>query len=269
MVSEKHMHLLRAEQYTSVEPLLPASGLVFPLISAVLRGVQSGSVFVDSLDEPGYAIVVNRFGFASEFIAQNQRSDLVCNLRSFLQHERIRGKYILWYAPSNESKKEILRLYSDSVRIRTRVKFHHPGLVPELTTDPEHGPNVSVIRIDRSNLDQVAEFNLEVGSRFWDSPSRFLEDGIGFLACLNDEPASICYSATLVDGLAEVDVATLERFRGKGLGLLVTRAFVKECMKSRICLSWDCFDYNVASRRLALSVGFVEAASYCFVSLNA
>jgi RimJ/RimL family protein N-acetyltransferase len=79
---------------------------------------------------------------------------------------------------------------------------------------------------------------------------------------------SLCYAAAVADGLAEVDVVTSAEFRGRGLAGVVTREFIKECLRRGVAPTWDCFDYNAGSVKLAEGLGFVEARRYDFYSFN-
>jgi predicted GNAT family acetyltransferase len=79
---------------------------------------------------------------------------------------------------------------------------------------------------------------------------------------------SLCYAAAVADGLAEVDVATDPEFRERGLAGVVTRQFIRECLSRGVAPTWDCFEYNAGSMKLARKIGFVEMRRYPFYSFN-
>ena len=79
---------------------------------------------------------------------------------------------------------------------------------------------------------------------------------------------SLCYAATISDNQAEIDVATHKEYKGQNLATIVTGEFIKNCHKSGINPSWDCFEENTPSLRLAKKLQFVEDCTYNLLSFN-
>jgi RimJ/RimL family protein N-acetyltransferase len=123
-------------------------------------------------------------------------------------------------------------------------------------------------KLDRELIPKTSKFNLDLDSRFWSSIQDVEENGLGFCLLKDGELVSICYAAAISDGLAEVDVITDEAYRGQGLGSLVSRQFIRECLLRGITPTWDCFSYNTNSQRLAERLGFSELVRYPFYSFN-
>ena len=63
-------------------------------------------------------------------------------------------------------------------------------------------------------------------------------------------------------------MVTDAEFRGQGLGTIVAQEFNRLCLQNGISPTWDCFDYNTGSMKLAERLGFVEVRRYPFYSFN-
>ena len=100
------------------------------------------------------------------------------------------------------------------LRKRVQLKFSNGQLLPAYSILPRF----TFDKINSNNFDNLSVFNLSLDNKFWNSKTDFLENGFGFI--LNNEiglPVSVCYSACVENGVAEIDVATLPDFRIKGL----------------------------------------------------
>ena len=240
----------------------------FPLIRSVLRGIQRGQVFVDRLEEPRWAFVRNAFGF-SYVLGEPDGRGAELLVSGLGEHPSLRGRYHIWYSPPDSCRAILDGLMSAGVRVRTRIKYE----VSEVEGLQAVGVGRScgigeVLRLDAELLRSAECFGLNIGSRFWNSEAEFLKNGMGSVVLVSRELASICYSACLVDQVAEIDVFTAEPFRGGGLALMACRAFLGQCREMAVTPSWDCFDYNLASVRLAAALGFGEVMRYSLYTFN-
>ena len=78
---------------------------------------------------------------------------------------------------------------------------------------------------------------------------------------------SICYSACVSSGAAEIDVATLTNYQGLGIAKKLVTQFVRYCIEHDLVPNWDCFSTNTASLSTATSLGFEEVFHYSFLSI--
>jgi RimJ/RimL family protein N-acetyltransferase len=92
----------------------------------------------------------------------------------------------------------------------------------------------------------------------------FLRDGFGFCVFHDGQAASACYtySACVSSGDVEIAVGTVESFRGRGLAKAVCGAAIQHCLDSRLSPQWSCLVDNVASIRLAQSLGYELGEEY-------
>jgi RimJ/RimL family protein N-acetyltransferase len=241
----------------------------FPLIQAVLESRQDGHTLANDDEEPSVVLVVTKFGFTYAFgeeADEEQWRDLVGTL---FTHENLKHRYLLWYDPPPACRYVLTTLPDEVVKKRTRTRFKFDSKRQDNELRDEGLPaKVEVRKVDRQILAKLSRFRLDIGARFWRSEQDFLDQGFGFVAEIDDEIASICYSACVVNGLAEIDVVTLDNHRGQGLAGAVCKAFIGHCRREGITPTWDCFDYNKASCRLAAGLGFEAFKTYPFYSLN-
>lgn len=261
------MNPLPREHHHLVRPLYEASGFRFPLIEAVIGNLQRGIIFADQPQEPQAALVVNAAGFACLFgTAADTESAFNRDIAGLLQGGIAGGPdYLLWYAPPRYWQAWLGHYPAGVARVRERIRLFlddaGAGLPPEASL-PE---GMSLAALDLDLIPRTGALGLKLASRFWSSAEEFLEHSFGFAVVgAEGEVASVCYAAALAGGLAEVDVATLESQRGKGLASLATHAFTRECLKRGVKPAWDCFASNESSVRLARRLGFAEADRYPF-----
>ncbi|MFN9581904.1 MAG: GNAT family N-acetyltransferase [Bacteroidota bacterium] len=76
----------------------------------------------------------------------------------------------------------------------------------------------------------------------------------------------MCYSAEN-DHRAEVDIYTFEQYRGKNLAKIAASAFIMKCKINNIIPNWDCFADNIASVKIAQSLGFKITDEYTLLSI--
>ena len=241
----------------------------FPLVRAVLDGTQPGSVLVDRPEEPQLAFVASRFGFA-QLLADIDDDGADAVVRELFGNPLLVERYLLWYDPPEACQRLLDALAGEVARRRTRIRLSldRERFERARSAMPPSPSGVEVVEVDAPVLARLEPLGLEIGSRFWPSDDAFLAHGVGVAAFVDDAPASVCYSACTSGGIAEVDVATAEPFRGRGLAAVVTAQFVLRCIERDLAPSWDCFDYNEPSLRLAKSVGFEEQCRYPFYSVN-
>ena len=261
---------LEQDSFAAALPLYRAAGGVFPLISAVLQGAQRGQVFADRREAPRAAFVINDFGFAL-FVGDELDARFDEGLARLLAGSGALGaKYLLWYAPP-----EVWRARLDAAgaevakrRGRIRYRFDEARAADWLARPVECPEGFELKDVSAELVPSADKLGVQLGTRFWASAEDFAENGIGVCLTAGGEVVSLCYAAAVADGLAEVDVVTASEFRGQGLAGVVTREFIKECLRRGVAPTWDCFDYNAGSVKLAEGLGFVEARRYDFYSFN-
>lgn len=261
------MQPLPTSEFESVLPLYRQAQVCFPLILAVLRGHQRGQVFVDKRSHPKAAVVANAFGFMM-YLGDTQIVETTRWLTAALAVGGVfNSTYLLWYSPPPAWAMS-LEQASGSVRRRERVRlaFDSASRVPAPTTDLPADCELAELTTDL--LPATEHLHLNIASRFWNSANDFAEHGVGVCVMSGGSAISVCYSACVADNLAEIDVATHEDYRQRGLASFVVHEFIQRCQAKRIVPTWDCFTSNSASLSVAKRAGFTSSAVYNFYSFN-
>jgi RimJ/RimL family protein N-acetyltransferase len=239
-----------------------AADALLPL--AVVHGVQAGRVFVDDRQRPDAAFIVNRFGFCLRLGRDIEGFDADL-LQALGPDGELADKYLLWYAPPPAWECVFSSLAPGSVRRRERIRFEFdPATATYLAAQDACPPGFQLRPLTSSLLPQTQSLKLDIESRFWASADQFLANGVGVALLHGEEIVSVCYSACVVDKHAEVDVATSEAYRGRGLARLAAREYVRACLRKGLTPAWDAFIENPGSVRLAENLGFRPLRRYDF-----
>ena len=231
----------------------------FPLINSILNGFQEGKIY----SEGNSFFIYHKAGFS--YLTGKNDVDYSDLMDFLIQSNELADYFHIYDAPQ-----ELIKVCADNfknvnskVRKRIQLKFLNEQL--ELGNKVPLGYELS--KIQDGVLKKLASFNLSIGNKFWKSENDFLVNGFGFV--LNNEigmPVSICYSACIADAVAEIDVATLPEYQRKGLAKFVVTAFVQYCIENGLTASWDCFEDNYRSLRIAEQTGFKRIFNYNFLS---
>lgn len=260
---------IELNSFPSVLPLYRATGMCFPLILAVIQKQQRGQLFVDNQENPNSAVVITNFGFMS-YIGTEQNETFDAGLGQLLASKGItKASYLLWYSPPPQWQKRLDALVPDLVRRRERTRWEFcEERVNFLREGAECPAGFELRNLDRDLIPKTEKLGVSIDSRFWSSAADFCEHGLGVCLMKNSEVVSVCYCACVADRLAEVDIVTLPDYRGDGLATLVAQQFIKECVSRGWTPTWDCFESNVGSVKLAERLGFIKLRTYPLYSFN-
>lgn len=93
----------------------------------------------------------------------------------------------------------------------------------------------------------------------WGSFERFVESGFGFVVLAgSDDLLGAISSFALGEDQAEIDIATHEDYRRRGLATLMGCAFIAHCLEKDLTPSWTANYGNHGSTATARKLGFVE-----------
>ncbi len=228
----------------------------YPIIQTVLDGNQQGIIFQSG----NCYFVEHKAGFC-QLLGNPISTDGLENLLS----TQLSHQYFHIYEPNSLLLELIRSLESKfNYKLRNRIQLEYDGPTFEISC----ASGYSVKDLDSECLDKIAQFQLDLTSRFWNNKQDLLNKALGSLMVdSRNEPMAICYSAANALGKAEVDVKTLEQYQGKGLGKIVTKHFINRCLFNNLKPNWDCFDTNLSSLNVALKLGFTERHKYAFLSV--
>jgi hypothetical protein len=236
----------------------------FPLINAVASKLQKGFIYVDS--ESNSSFICTKAGF-SLFI-RDESLGVDGALFDGLRHALDLPNYIHIYSPPR-SLAAYLEESSNQWKVRRRAQFrrrdtamtgNHESLLPS-------GFRVATIQdVGFDPLEQA--FKLDFGGRYWNSKEEFLNGATG--ACIlneKNEPTAICYSACIIEGVAEMDTLVLPQYRGRGFMRIVSEPFFNLAAARSVIPHWDTFVSNKASYIMAQKFNLNLVREYDLLSV--
>lgn len=240
-------------------------GSFFPLIGAVLNGMQDGEVYADNATEPGQFYVEHRFGFAQIFGERHQTFEAMLE-RHFLEKSFTAPKVRL-YTPKLPNFLSS-PAWDNMLSFRQRFVIDPEGLSKAHSANSKQSRRMTTTNVDAQN---VAEMDRSFGvvERFWRDRKDFIDQSNAIVSLYEGKPAAICYAAAVADRRAEVDVLTLPEFRQLGAGKLAVMLFLSRCFEQSLHPLWDCFSNNAGSVQLCQSVGFAACGEpYPFFTIS-
>ncbi|MFP7233209.1 GNAT family N-acetyltransferase [Bacillus subtilis] len=117
-------------------------------------------------------------------------------------------------------------------------------------------------RINEDIISNSTAFNSAYYEEYWNSATHFLGNGFGFAVVHGDHVVSECTSIFLGNNRAEMDIYTLEEYRGMGLAYCAGSKFIEYCLENGVTPSWDCDVCNNSSIALAAKLGFKPVTEY-------
>lgn len=237
--------------------------LRFPLVAAVIEGLQDGLVYENSRRRPTHALVMHKFGFCQEFQTKSDPSFFseISELIRDRQYHKLR-----MYAPS-PARMEFLSSLDFAGRAE-RLQFDYHGLASgPKEKEKMTGGNFPLRRLRAEDLQQN-DFGLDLNSRYWRNSEDFLANSLAVGGFVDQQWAGLCYAAAIGGGRAEVDIMVAEEYRSQGLGTALAVAFAELCRERGLAPNWDCYANNLASIALARKAGFVEKTKYAFYNIS-
>lgn len=256
---------LDTEAYSSIKEAGRDLITQYPLINAVVSGIQDGHVYADGAAD-GY-FIATKSGF-SLFHARDHSPASDAAFFDFLKRNPEIPNYLHIYSPP-PSFERFIAANGDKYRLRRRRQFRY--LREDAAYDYRRllPAGLRIAPVQQADFDRLEQaFELDLGARYWNSREDFLANAVG--ACIlaeNGEPTAICYSACVVDGIAEVDVLVSVDYRGKRLGRFVSEAFVEMAVSRGLVPHWDAFGANTASHLIAQKLGMEAMQEYDLLSL--
>ena len=245
----------------TVLALYRGSDARFPLVGTVLLGEQDGVVYVDDPRRPRCAYVEHAFGFAQILGEADAAFDASLE-RHLIVERSFAAPKIRLYTPR-------MPPFLDDPRHAGMRSLRQRFVMGAGTSEREAMMDGCVAAPVDAGSVAAADRAFGVVTRFWRSAADFVAKAHAILVTRGGEPASICYAAAVVDGEAEIDVATRPEHQRLGLGRIAAEAFVRHCRERGLQPLWDCFANNAGSMQLSRAAGFTpKGAPYPFFTIN-
>lgn len=255
------MKLLEKSEYPYVQAKYKVYPKHFPLIAMVLSGVQDGQVYWDGVSQNYF--VIHSFGFCQLLEFQANEDFDVRFANQILINKAFTTNKLRWYDVAKKWQTWINQQDNDAFVLvdRTQMLIDKAQVIPSTTLSYQEP--LSVKLIDELNFELIEDqTNLGLASRFWNSKASFLQNSFGTVVFKDERVISVCYACAIANERAEIDIFTVEKYRGKGHGDIALRHFVEECKVRRLSPNWDCYTNNLPSFNLAVKFGFKSQLLY-------
>lgn len=255
------MYTLDAVEYVLILPLLRASSLSPVFAYSVVYCVITGEVLVNLREAPSCAIIKTSSGIYALIGEPDEQA-----VRWIRQHydteiEKTDRRFTL-FSPTAGWNLQLERAFGDVLSPLKRQSFSFDRERYLMAEDRSVPEGFRLCPIDERAIASSSEFGADYYQTYWGDQASFLRHGFGFYVEHKGEIVSEGTSIFANPEHAEIDIATSEHHRGMGLGYVVARAFIQECLKQAITPHWDCHETNTASRKMAEKLGFTQPEAY-------
>jgi GNAT superfamily N-acetyltransferase len=146
------------------------------------------------------------------------------------------------------------------LRVRYLGDLHYvlPDKLPVLV-------NQAVRRFTIDDLELLEAAPPELYSSFWGSVRALLTEGIAAGVVIDGKIVATARLSSISDWYADIAVDTLPDFRGQGLATATASAVVRAAQEMGKVPIWSTTERNMASRRIAEKLGFVEVLKRAYL----
>ena len=256
------MFELNKNDYSVILPLLVNSKQeVLPF--SIAQGINPGRIFVDHNDHPNIVLIWTTVGYYflfgdPEFANLSKISQTLSNI--FVLASKASGETGFILIPSNDSWKSVIPFVLPDQKVIEI--FRTPHELDKQKFSQEILPKAIVpegFEIRKLEADLAEKIGVLAS---WSSIDDFLTHGIGYAVMKEGQLASYCYSVFSSQEAVEIDVQTIENFRGLGLATLVCSTLMQASILKGKKPNWECFKDNSSSLKLAERLGYSAKHEY-------
>ncbi|MFB0637542.1 GNAT family N-acetyltransferase [Bacillus rugosus] len=252
------MQELTAEKYNGLKTLFDET-FCPTFVYSILEQTIPGVVYVDDQTFPRSFFIGTESGIY--FIAGEQGNRAFNDFIAGYYEEQMKSTKRFTLFSSNDTWDRVMKtMLKNDLNQMNRVAFSFQQKPSK--TGLELPKGLVLKRIDEDVISYSTEFNRSYYEEYWDSVSQFSSKGFGFAVLHGNHVVSECTSIFLGHNRAEMDIYTLEEYRGMGLAYCAGSEFINFCLKNGIIPSWDCDARNNSSLTLAAKLGFKAKTEY-------
>jgi hypothetical protein len=238
------------------------------MVKACLQGYM-GNAYVQTLDSPKASLIVS--GEYSFWGGDPNSQDALCLMEHFFDvcpseesvgifaDNRPEWRAILMSCPQNHPL-EVPRF-----RIAQKDYDFDRNLLQSFVDSLPKKFRLMAFNEDTYRQAMAADWSKEFCETFV-SAEDYLKRGFGFAVLEDGKLISGASTMTVYDGGCEIQVATHNEYRQKGLALSCSAAIILECMRRSIRPCWDAA--NLASKMMALKLGYEYSGEYLTISMQ-
>ena len=241
---------LTKADYKRAEPHLKEAPV---FVDAILHQILPGFVYTD--DYETFLIGTD----SGIFYVMGDETGSLDWLKQLHEEREASGMRFTLSSSSAKWNQRIEETLGERVSLVSRYAFTYTGTETGNRTCPE---GYTIRKINEALIRQSKEFPPSYYEEYWGSVSAFLRHGLGYCIVQDGIPVCECTSIFKGGNRAEIDIATHDAHRGKGLAKAAAEAFIGECLATGLEPVWECNADNTASYALALKLGFSNPAPY-------
>lgn len=247
------------EQMALIKDLF--QGIEDSMVIACLQGYM-GDAWVDRLPDPAIGLIVSgEYSFFGGDAGHPEAKGLARGLFNYVPGDETTAIY----ADDNLAWEEVLlaipELRPERLERYRVAKAHEfdKDLLQSFVAAFPAGYEMVPFNEDLYHQAVAEAWSAEFCEIFADAAD-YLANGFGFAAVKDGRLIAGASTMTVYDGGTEVQVATREEYRQKGLALPCAAAFLLECSRRGIHPCWDAA--TPISRHMALKLGYESAGVY-------
>lgn len=259
------MIILKECEFGNVVELLNQEKVHSTFAYAVVEGIQKGKIYVDTNMNPKCCLIVCESGkylVAGETI----NDDFNEFIQEYLLNRKNHRNYFDLYFSSTKWIVKLNKMIgNNAVKLSRELFVWDYSKLSSILKWSEIKENGNGFEVKKMNSTLFEKYIKEVDSSYknlWGSSDNFLKNGFGFCVLKDNKFVSVCNTYYVRQGVAEIDIITMDEFRSKGFALLACSEFIKHCVKNDIKPVWDCDKGNENSKKLAIKLGFKIVETY-------
>ena len=236
---------------------------LFPMITAVVRRIQSGNIFVDNINDPKTFFIIHKS--ARAYLYTTDPSPDYKAFLSFVHSNDEIPQYFHIYNASAPLVAAAQDRTDINIRVRDRMRMRKTSATDVSGKVDMNG--FTAKRIDDAELKDLEAFNINFTEIFWDSMEDFVNTGIGWVIYDNGKPMTLWYAVCVANNNCESDLVTLPEYRGKGSATIAGVLLLKTLDEKGVTMDWDVFPDNIPSVKLAERYKYETYFNYTFLSI--
>jgi RimJ/RimL family protein N-acetyltransferase len=238
-----------------------------PSFSGIVSGECKGNLWVDNIENPNIAIAESYAVGSFAFLGNIQSKEEYKSIEAFIKNElfiilKAKGIDYFEFSIENDSlKRYILKMFYDrEMQKENEYKFRTNDKITELFSLTEE---YKLYKVDYELWNLINRGNIQNGIlvterilESWENFDTFIRKSSAFCVVHLNKIIAVIVGTGRFNNIIPIDIYVEEEHRNKGLGLILTREFVNECIRIGVTVQWDCMESNSASQRLAEKAGF-------------
>jgi RimJ/RimL family protein N-acetyltransferase len=245
-----------------------------PMLYSVIEGNQTGRIFVDHTSNPSVVFIWNNMEYAYLVSDSTQIGNGIAKIveEIILPILDKDGMGFLTIFPFGVTPLDVREWFSQRKPVSFGVnsyRFESEKFEVLRTQTKPLPPDLALIKLDRQTLDQEMCQGIRDDILFcWESLEQFDKLGLGYgIKSQQHGIICACYAIGYGAQAYHINIWTHQEYRRKGLARRTAIAFLTESLQKGKIIYWINDVPNIASRRLAESVGFVYIGNLATVDI--